>query len=393
MVGAMGLFKRSSAVVDDNVINGSARLIDAESGVEGVRAGDVVVAHVALLGPEAVERLIETEVAAVLIVQAGDEPSVRAVGPGLLVAAGVHVVGGFSDELTDALRSGDRILIDRESVYLGKQRVATGVLHSSAAAADDVRRNTAALANRFDSIATNATERLRQERDMLFEGARVPVLDLPIKGRIAVVVSDEYQVESDLKSIRRFVRDNDVVLVGVGSAADLMIKLRMKPDIIVGRSAELSAKGISVARAIIVITPDGKFDDSARYETEGTEVHTFAATGASEDLATILVDTAGAEVIIMAGSPPRLADLFERDTADVSSMFVTRLRAGTKVVDAKVVGHFMRQRISWLWPLLLLVSSLIALAVAIGFSPWATAWLVQSTPLNDLWTWIEGLFS
>ena len=88
-----------------------------------------------------------------------------------------------------------------------------------------------------------------------------------------------------------------------------------------------------------------------------------------------------------------LGDL-ERPPSEVARMFVARLRAGSKIVDAKAVHHFTSQRLA-LWPvLLLLAAGVAAVAVSIAVTPVGNDWFDSlGDRLADLGTWIKGLFS
>ncbi len=73
-------------------------------------------------------------------------------------------------------------------------------------------------------------------------------------------------------------------------------------------------------------------------------------------------------------------------------MFVSRLRAGSKIVDAKAVHYFSADRMA-MWPIfMLLVAGLVAVGMAVGVTPVGHGWIDSiSTQFSDFGTWIKGL--
>jgi uncharacterized membrane-anchored protein len=101
---------------------------------------------------------------------------------------------------------------------------------------------------------------------------------------------------------------------------------------------------------------------------------TVAAPGISEDVALLLAYEKGAELIVAVGTHLNLIEFLERDRAGMSSTFVTRLKVGEILVDAKGVSRLVSRRVG-VWPL-------VVLALA-GFAAILAAVLV-SPPLRSL---------
>jgi uncharacterized membrane-anchored protein len=131
-----------------------------------------------------------------------------------------------------------------------------------------------------------------------------------------------------------------------------------------------------------------------RLEKHGKQVATFVSTGADDDLAILLADTNEASVIIHVGAPADLSQFLDRAPTEAARMFVSRLRAGSKIVDAKAVHHFSSDRMP-LWPIyLLLLAGAAAVLTAIGVTPVGQDWFDSiGSQLGDLGNWIKGLVS
>ena len=112
---------------------------------------------------------------------------------------------------------------------------------------------------------------------------------------------------------------------------------------------------------------------AARLEQLGLDYATVSAPGISEDIALLLAFEKGAELIVAVGTHFNLIEFLERDRAGMSSTFVTRLKVGEILIDAKGVSRLVSRQVG-LWPLVAFaVAGLGAVVVAIVASPGSAA--------------------
>jgi uncharacterized membrane-anchored protein len=111
---------------------------------------------------------------------------------------------------------------------------------------------------------------------------------------------------------------------------------------------------------------DGNAPGLERVEALGVEPVVFPATGTSEDVAMLLADDKGAELIVAVGTHATLVEFLDKGRSGMASTFLTRLRVGGKLVDAKGVSRLYRQRISNLQLALLVLAGLAAMGVALA---------------------------
>ena len=110
----------------------------------------------------------------------------------------------------------------------------------------------------------------------------------------------------------------------------------------------------------------GRAVGSERLDRLGVRHQKIAASGTSEDVALLLADVHGASLIIAVGTHATLDEFLDRQRAGLASTFLTRLRVGPKIVDAKSVPPLYAGRVR-LWQLLLvLLAGVLALVVAIA---------------------------
>jgi uncharacterized membrane-anchored protein len=174
----------------------------------------------------------------------------------------------------------------------------------------------------------------------------------------------------DLAIVRPYVRDFKPVLVGVDGGADALLATGMKPEVIVGDMDSVSDAALrSGAELVVHAYRDGAAPGADRLERMGLRYATVSAPGISEDIALLLAFEKGAELIVAVGTHFNLTEFLERDRAGMSSTFVTRLKVGEILIDAKGVSRLVSRQVG-LWPLVLFAAAgLGAIVVAIVASP------------------------
>jgi uncharacterized membrane-anchored protein len=166
------------------------------------------------------------------------------------------------------------------------------------------------------------------------------------------------------------------------------------PHVIVGDMDSVSDKALrSGAELVVHAYPDGHAPGLARLDSLGLPSVIFPATGTSEDIAMLLADDRGASLIVAVGTHATLLEFLDKGRAGMASTFLTRLRVGGKLVDAKGVSRLYRSRISTAQLMLLVLATLVTIAVALVASPAGRAILATAQArLDDLIYWIQGLF-
>lgn len=373
---------------------GTVRLARRDDDLAALVAGEVAVVEHPDLDARQAQTLIDRRVGAVLNAARSTSGRTPNTGPQLLSKAGIVLVDVTSEDVWARLKNGELVRVEGGQVFRDEVLVASGVELDAERTANDLQAARDGLATRLDSLAANATDHIHREHAMLMSGAQVPRLRTAVRGRPVVVVSNGYDDAADLKGLRRWIREHDPVLIGAGPGADVLIAAGLTPGIVVGALDHISDAAIKKAGEVVVTTPSGMVDGPERLERHGKEIVTFVSTGSDDDLAILLADTNDAAVIVHVGAPSSLPKLLERPPAEAARMFVARLRAGAKIVDAKAVHHFSSRR-NAVWPvLLLLVAGVAAVVVAVGITPVGQDWFdTVGDRLTDLGSWIKGLLT
>jgi uncharacterized membrane-anchored protein len=219
-------------------------------------------------------------------------------------------------------------------------------------------------------------EYLKQERDLLLDGVGVPAVETPIAGRHCLIVVRGYDYKADLDVLRPYIREFKPVLIGVDGGADALVEAGYTPDMIIGDMDSVSDDVLRCGAEVIVHAyPDGRAPGLARVNQLGVAALTFPAAATSEDLALLLADEKGASLIVAVGTHWTLVEFLDKGRAGMASTFLTRLKVGGKLVDAKGVSRLYRQTISGSSLLLLVLSALAAMAAAVAVSTVGQAYL------------------
>src|ERR1043165_3023492 len=141
-------------------------------------------------------------------------------------------------------------------------------------------------------------------------------------------------------------REFKPVLVAVDGGADALLELGRKPHLIVGDMDSVSDDALRCGAELVVhaYSGNGNAPGAVRLEALGIPYHTVPAPGISEDLALLLACEKGAELIVAVGTHLNLIEFLERERSGMASTFVTRLKVGEILVDAKGVSRLGLRR-------------------------------------------------
>jgi uncharacterized membrane-anchored protein len=218
------------------------------------------------------------------------------------------------------------------------------------------------------SFARNTLDYLEVESEHAFDPLVLPTLRTTIRDRHALVVVRGLDYKSDLRALRGYLREYRPVIIAVDGAADTLIDDGRTPDIIIGDFDSLSPIALhSRAELVHHVHPDGRAPGRERLEHAGVRYETFVTEGTSEDAAMLLAYEAGAELIVAVGTHASMTEFLDKGRRGMASTFLTRLRLGPVLVDAKGVSRLYQGRVRRL-DLALLVVSAVAAMVAMVYA-------------------------
>ncbi len=358
-----------------------------------LRPGDVAVIDHLDIDRVAAEALVGAEPAAVLNAARSTSGRYPNAGPAILLEAGIVLVDDLGPGVM-SLPEGTTVSVDGRRVRVDGDVLAEGTRQTTETVAVSLAEAREGLSAEIESFAENTMSYLRRERDLLLDGVGVPDVRTRFDGRHVLIVVRGYHYREDLAMLRSYITENRPVLVGVDGGADAILDAGWKPDMIVGDMDSVSDKALASGAEIVVHAyRDGKAPGLERVRALGVEPVVFPATGTSEDIAMLLADDKGAELIVAVGTHATLVEFLDKGRAGMASTFLTRLRVGGKLVDAKGVSRLYRTRISNLQLTLLSLAGIGAVLAALwSTSAGQTAFGLVGARIDDLVSWVGSLF-
>jgi uncharacterized membrane-anchored protein len=338
--------------------------------VRRVGPDDVAIIDHTDLDRVSAEELLESGVRVVVNVAPSQSGRFPNPGPLLLVRGGVRLIDAPGAPLFDEVSEGEMLTIRGGSLFRNGDCLAVGRALAPNELAAAVAEQRGRVTEALEAFADNTLRYLREEGSLLSEGVDFPPLQTRFRDRHALVVARGPGYKGDLRIVKPYIRDFKPVLVAVDGGADALLEAGYKPHVIVGDMDSVSDRALrSGAEKVVHAYPNGAAPGRARVEGLGLDFHEVRAPGISEDVALLLAYEKGAELIVAVGTHLNLIEFLERNRAGMSSTFVTRLKVGEILIDAKGVSRIVSRRVG-LWPLVTFaLTGLGAIVVAIAASP------------------------
>jgi uncharacterized membrane-anchored protein len=338
--------------------------------VRRLSGGDIAIIDHRDIDRVSAEELVESGVRVVVNVAESITGRFPNPGPLLLVRGGVRLIDAPGADLFDSVSDGETLSVRGAGLYRNGHCVASGRIRTEHELAQSLAEQETRVTESLEAFAENTLRHLREEGRLLSGELDLPALETRFRDRHALVVARGPGHKRDLRIVRPYVRDFKPVLVGVDGGADALVEAGYKPSVIVGDMDSVSDRTLRCGAEIVVHAyRDGDAPGAQRLEELGLGFHTVRAPGISEDVALLLAHEKGAELIVAVGTHFNLLEFLERDRAGMSSTFVTRLKVGENLIDAKGVSRLVSRRVG-LWPVaVLMLLAFAAVVTAVISSP------------------------
>ena len=343
-------------------------------------AGDIAVIDHLDIDRVSAEELIAAGASAVLNCRASTSGTYPNLGPQLLVEAGVLLLDLPDDSLFHSLSDGDTVTVHiapadacGEVLYKG-QPLVSGVVLDLARVRAETEARRREVGDALERFAHNTIEHMREERELLAGRIDLPRFRTDFRDCSALVVVRGVDHQRDLRALRPFIRDTHPVLVAVDGGAEALLEVGLTPNMIVGDMDSASESALLAARdgkteLVVHSYPDGHAPGRRRLEELGVPFKLVPAPGTSQDVAMLIAAEKGARLIVTVGSQFNLVEFLDRNRNGMSSTFLTRLRIGEILVDAKGVSRLYRPMPGLAPLIVVIVAGLIALIAVVWMTP------------------------
>lgn len=365
------LLSRRNGASAEGAIRGVARLgRRTKHLVKRLGPGDVAVVDHLNIDRIAAEELIATGVGAVINAAPSSNGRYPNAGPLLLARAGVLLLDAEDGDPFELLRDGDELTIAGGVVSAGGREL----LRGSVLTVEELERQLDAQRERVDEalaeFAENTVAHVRQETDLLTGSVEFPPTRASFRDRHVLIVVRGDRHRHDLKALRAYIRDVRPLVVAVDGGADGALEAGLKPDVILGDMDSAGDAALRCGAELIVHAyPDGRSPGRRRLLDMGLEHTVLPAAGTSEDVAMLMAHEKGAALIVSVGAHFNLIEFLDRKRGGMSSTFLTRLRIGERLVDAKGVSRLYNPGPAFGPAVLFLAAFAILLAILVIASP------------------------
>jgi uncharacterized membrane-anchored protein len=326
-------------------ISGTARLgRRTKDLVKRLRPGDVAVIDHRNLDRIAAEELAACEVRAAVNASPSSDGSYPNPGPLALVGAGIPLIDA-GPEVFEGLSEGSQVRIEGGDVYSDGRLVARGRRLEPGELARELDLQRGRIDRALHDFAENTMSHLREEGELLFGTVDFPETRTSFRDRqVLIVVRGTDHVE-DLRALRAYIHDVDPLLVGVDGGADAIMGEGLEPDIVLGDMDSAREETLRCGAELIVHAyPDGGAPGAERLRSLGLSHTVVPSAGTSQDVAMLLAFEKGAALIVSVGAHFNLVEFLDKRRGGMSSTFLTRLRIGETLVDAKGVSRLYPAR-------------------------------------------------
>lgn len=360
--------------------------------VQRLRPGEIAVINHKDIDSTSARMLVECAPAAVINASKSISGRYPNAGPGIIVEAGIPLIDDVGNAIMTSLLEGDTISIKDGAIIKDGIVLAKGELLTLERIRELENESRSNLAQELEAFARNTLHYISEEKFLILDPVEVPKIKTSFKGRHALIVVRGEGYKEDLAIMRSYINEMKPVLIGVDGGADALLEIGLRPDLIVGDMDSVTDNALLCGAEIVVHAYGGERNDApglARVEKLGIKPAIFPIQGTSEDMAMLLAYEEGADLIVAVGTHSNLIDFLDKGRAGMASTFLTRLKIGSKLVDAKGASRLYR-RIPGLKDYLLLFAAAGVVMLVIMFqSPAVRTWfgfiILKLRSLFNIW--------
>jgi len=369
----MKVFATDKAVVAFTEISGRIRVDERTKRlVQRLRKGEIAVIAHRDIDVLAARALIERAPRAVINADPSFTGRFPTYGALVLLQAGIPVLDRVGRAFFESVSEGQQVRIIGNRVIAENGIEAQGIWLQLEQVQRELEAARDRLREELHAFAANTLAYMQREWHLLLEPLPLPRLRTNLRGKHVVVVVRGPNYERDLDALRIYLREARPVLIAVDGAADALIQRGLKPHLIIGDMDSVSERALRCGAELVV---HGYLDSERpspgweRCQQLGLPAHLLRAPGTSEDVAMLLAYESGAELIVAVGSHFSPEEFLEKGRAGMASTMLTRLKVGSRLVDAKGVSRLFQHRrpigeLAWLF-----LAASVPIVVAIALSP------------------------
>jgi uncharacterized membrane-anchored protein len=352
-------------------VTGTARLgRKTKDLVKEVGPGDFAVIRHRNIDRIAAEDLVASGVRVVLNNEPSSDHKYPNRGPLMLVEAGLRLLDFPEDDLFEIVIDGETLELEGETLKRGTQEIATGVEQRLPDLEQQFAEQEREIQHALAAFAENTVTHIQEEGEILSGSFDLPDTRTDFRDRHVLIVVRGPNYKTDLRALRAYIGDVRPVLIGVDGGADAIREAGHRPDMILGDMDSATDATLRCGAEIVVHGyRDGRAPGQRRLLDLGVEHTVLPSVGTSQDVAMLMAYEKGASLIVTVGAHFNLIEFLDKDRDGMSSTFLTRLRIGEVLIDAKGVSRLYNPGLSLGSLLVFLAAFLVLLVIVVLTSP------------------------
>ncbi|NLS45087.1 MAG: hypothetical protein GX969_05045 [Firmicutes bacterium] len=264
-------------------------------------------------------------------------------GPLCLCEAGIYLLDCVDPKVMRDIKDGEIVEIHGNRLLKNGLQICTGAVVRKAEVLSKLEKARASLPHQVDAFILNTIEHVEQEKNSILNNIYIPKLSTEITDRHVLVVSRGRGYHEDLKAVIPYILRAKPIIIAVDGAADILLRLGIFPHILVGDMDSASDYALKTVPELVVhVYPDGQSPGRERLRKLNLKATECQVPGISEDLALLLAYEKGAELIVIVGSHSSIEDFLDKGRKGMASTFLTRLKVGSVLIDAKGVSKLYK---------------------------------------------------
>ena len=315
----------------------------------------------------AANSLIENKVKAIINCKKSITGRYPSKGAMLLLKSGIVIIDDIGEKFFDTVNSGDLIEIKNQKLFVNRAKVNDVYNILSLNEVESILKESYKnVYKEMEKFIENTLEYAQKEKDIAIKTYNIPELSTKIENKHVLIVVRGCSYKEDLKTIKGYIKDFKPVLIGVDGGGDALIEFNLIPDIIIGDMDSVSDTCLKKCKEIIIHAySDGTAPGAERVDKLGLKYKLFPFPGMSEDIAMIIAYEKKADLIVAVGTHSNLIDFLEKGRKGMASTMLTRLKVGSKLVDAKGVSKLYVDKLRLSYFLPIIISALIPILAII----------------------------
>ncbi len=332
--------------------------------------GDIALISHRDLDEVAARSLVEKEVVGIINTEETISGKYPNRGPEVLMKEGIPIFEVENLEAVEGLNEGDIIEISKDSILKDGKIVARCIHLEDETIKGLLKKGFDNIEKELDAFIENTLEYAKKEKGLVTGSIKIPRVKTNFNNRHVLVVVRGQDYKQDFVTIKNYIDEVKPILVGVDGGGDALLEFGYTPDVVIGDMDSVSDNCLLSAKEVIVHAfRDGRAPGYERVKNLGIDPIIYPSPGTSEDIALLLAYENNADLIVALGTHTNMIDFLEKGRKGMASTFLTRLKVGDKLVDARGVNKLYGSDFNIKYLIVIIIAAFIPILILTLINP------------------------